>query len=67
LAEQKLKKIGEVTPKAFSDHLIVSLDLEWLDVYGNFCFEIFLESNGKLVLKSKRIFPKKNQQYINGI
>ncbi len=50
----KLKKFNEVKPYLMGEHLILSLNAGWLQVFQGFpTFEVFINDSGKLCLISK--------------
>ncbi len=61
MAKQKLKKIGEVVPRAFDKFLVISLDIEWLNYYGRLKFDVFLDKNNDLILKARPILGKRKR------
>jgi len=40
---------------------MIPLDIEWLDYYGRFKFEVFLDSKNDLVLKARPVFGKRKR------
>lgn len=49
-----MKKIAEITPLLFEDHLIISLDREWINLWNQVpTFTAKLYDNAKLVLESQ--------------
>jgi len=52
----KEQKLNSVKAHLFEDHLIVSLDKKWLDVFGSLpLFDVFIDKKKRLCLQSKVI------------
>lgn len=49
-----MKKIAEIIPYLFEDHLLISLDKEWIIKYGYPKFEDLIDNEGNLLLKTLR-------------
>ena len=48
-----MKKIAEITPLLFEDHLVISIKKEWLDVWKKIPnFLVYVEKDSKLIIKS---------------
>lgn len=46
---------------AFDKFLMIPLDIGWLNYYGRFKFEVFLDSKNDLVLKAKPVSGKRKR------
>lgn len=56
--KRHMKKIGEFEPLLFEDHLILSLDKKWLEVFGEMPkFEVKINNSGKLQITSTKSIP----------
>jgi len=54
-----VKKICDITPGMFEDHLILSLSTDWLKEWKEFPqFSVGINSKGKLVIESKHPLQK---------
>jgi len=50
-----MKKLGEFDSFLFEDHIIISLDRKWLEVFGELPkFEVAIDEKGKLHIKSTK-------------
>ncbi len=51
--------LGEISPYFFENKLIISLSKEWIEYFGKIPdFEVILEKNGRLLLRSKTVSKK---------
>jgi len=51
-----MKKIGEITPYLFEDHLILSIQKEWINIWKTFPkFFVFVGKDSQLIIKSNTI------------
>ena len=58
-----MKKINEITPYVFENHLLISLAYEFVRMFDEIPeFNVFVDSKNYLVIKSKK--PMK--EYTNG-
>ena len=52
-----MKELGQVSSYLFDDHIIVSFDKEWINLFGGLpVFRIIIDDEGKLCLQSQVIW-----------
>jgi|APSaa5957512535_1039671.scaffolds.fasta_scaffold14406_3 hypothetical protein len=51
-----MKELGKVQSYLFDDHVIVSFDKEWINLFGGLpVFSITIDDAGKLCLQSQKV------------
>jgi len=56
-----MKKLAEITPLLFEDHLIISIKKDWIDVWGQIPkFSVAVGKDSQLIIKSKPVDVKRS-------
>ena len=61
-----MKKIIEITPYLFGDHLVIALSKDWIDIFHDIPkFKVCIDNNGQLIIEGPIIKDKIKYKKIN--